>query len=93
MMTITLKLPPEVETKLRESIARQDGQTLRQLLAEAFAPTVEEMLQQSSEQLNDSEFEIIADQLADELVQYGEPNSPLLSDYAVSRAGIYGDHP
>ncbi|MGH8001641.1 MAG: hypothetical protein ACREPR_20010 [Brasilonema sp.] len=33
MMTIPLKLPPEVEAKLRESIARHDVESLRQLLA------------------------------------------------------------
>ena len=93
MMTITLKLSPEVERKLRESIARQDAESLCQLLAEAFAPTVELLLQQSSEPLNDEEFELVADQLADELAQHVGPNSPVLSDYAVSRAGIYEDHP
>lgn len=60
---------------------------------ESFAPTVEVLLQQSSEQLDDEEFEVVADQLADKLAQYGEPNSPVLSDYAVSRGGIYGDNP
>jgi len=35
----------------------------------------------------------VADQLADELTVNLGPNVPLLSDYAVSRAGIYEDHP
>jgi hypothetical protein len=40
---------------------------MRQLLAQAFAPTVEALLLQSSEQLADEEFEEIAAQLAAEL--------------------------
>ncbi len=93
MMNITLKLSPDLEKKLRESIARQDAESLRQLLAEAFAPTVELLLKQSSKPLNDGEFELVADQLADELALHVGPNSPVLSDYAVSRAGIYEDRP
>ncbi len=38
-------------------------------------------------------FEAIADRLADEFQLYVGPTPPTLSDYAVSRAGIYEDHP
>ncbi|QLE58477.1 hypothetical protein [Nostoc sp. TCL26-01] len=41
----------------------------------------------------DEEFEVIADELADELQTYIGSNTPVLSDYAVSRAGIYEEHP
>ncbi|MDF5733193.1 MAG: hypothetical protein PUP92_35710 [Rhizonema sp. PD38] len=41
MTAITLQLSPELEQKLRESIARRDAQSILQLLADAFAPTVE----------------------------------------------------
>ncbi|NJK99907.1 MAG: hypothetical protein HC910_04790 [Spirulinaceae cyanobacterium SM2_1_0] len=41
----------------------------------------------------DEEFEAIADHLADEFQSYGGSNIPCLSDYSVSRAGIYGEHP
>jgi antitoxin ParD1/3/4 len=81
MMTITLELSPEVEAKLRESIARHDAESMRQLLADAFAPTLEAMLKQASEQLNDDEFEALADQLADELAACVGSNAPVLSDY------------
>lgn len=52
----------------------------------------------SSEQVNansqeNQEFEEIADQLADEFTMYVGANVPVLSDYAVSRAGIYEEHP
>jgi len=39
------------------------------------------------------EFEAIADCLADEFQMYVGATIPALSDYAVSRAGIYEEHP
>lgn len=39
------------------------------------------------------EFEAIADRLADEFQTYVGATKPALSDYAVSRAGIYEEHP
>ncbi|NER52922.1 MAG: hypothetical protein F6J92_41060 [Symploca sp. SIO1A3] len=39
------------------------------------------------------EFEVIADRLADEFQMYAGTAVPLLSDYAVSRAGVYEEHP
>jgi hypothetical protein len=39
------------------------------------------------------EFEAIADCLADEFQMYVGTTTPALSDYAVSRAGIYEEHP
>jgi antitoxin ParD1/3/4 len=92
-LTITLELSCEVEAKLRAKIASHDAEGVRQLLANAFAPTVEVLLQRTSDQLNDEEFEAAVDQLTDELVAYVGSNVPVLSDYAVSRAGIYEDHP
>jgi hypothetical protein len=41
----------------------------------------------------DGEFEAIADQLADEFQLYFGATAPVLSDYAISRAGIYEEHP
>jgi antitoxin ParD1/3/4 len=94
MTTITLTLSPELEQKLRESIARQDTETVRQLIADAFAPTVEELLAEKTDaEIDDDEFELIADQLADDVaVCVGSDVLPL-SDYAVSREGIYEEHP
>lgn len=92
-MKITLELPPHVEAQLRESAACHDADTIRRLLVEAFTPTVEALLQETPAELTDAEFEAVADQLADELTASLGPNVPSLSDYAVSRAGIYEDHP
>ena len=69
-MTITLDLPPDLEAKLREGAARQDAETVRRLLAEAVAPTVEALLRNTShgvvrrtDGMTDAEFEALADEL------------------------------
>ncbi len=41
----------------------------------------------------DEEFEEIADRLADQFQTYVGATIPFLSDYSVSRAGIYEEHP
>ncbi|MEH2069531.1 MAG: type II toxin-antitoxin system ParD family antitoxin [Nostoc sp.] len=42
-------------------------------------------------QLNDEEFEVVADKLADEFAANVGSNLPVLSDYAVTRESIYED--
>ncbi|NMG09487.1 hypothetical protein [Brasilonema sp. UFV-L1] len=99
MTTITLQLSPQLEQKLRESIARRDAQSIRQLLADAFAPTVEALLEQTHSQFNDEELkneedlEASVDKLLDEFASHVGSHLPTPSDYAVSREGIYEDHP
>lgn len=44
-------------------------------------------------EITEAEFEAIVDQLVHELKPDLGPNAPALSDYAVSREGIYEDHP
>ncbi len=93
-MIVTVSLTGDTESKLRESIERGDSESVRRLLVDAIAPTVESLLQRPpSEELTDEEFERLADQLADEVGEALGPDAPLLSDYAVSREGIYGEHP
>ncbi len=91
MTTITLILSPELEQKLRESIARNDTERVRQLLADAFAPSVEALLKQIPTQLNDEELERSIDKLLDEFELDTGSKLPTLSDYAVSRESIYED--
>lgn len=96
MTTITFELSPELEEKLRETIARNDAESTRQLLAEALAPTVEAMLQKPQEPISLEEFDQITaefDALNDELEANHGGSLPVLSDYTVSREGIYEDHP
>jgi antitoxin ParD1/3/4 len=92
-MQITLELSPDVEVRLRQSVAHGDAEAVRRLLVEVLTPTVEALLRETPAELIDAEFEVVADQLADELTTSLGPNAPSLSDYAVSRAGIYEDHP
>jgi Ser/Thr protein kinase RdoA (MazF antagonist) len=87
-MRIVLDLPAEVEARLRNRATRPDPEALRQWLAETLAPAVAALLQESSEQLSDAEFELVADELAAQL----GPDVPSLSEYVVRRAGIYEDH-
>ena len=88
-MTITLELPPETESRLRQVVARRDAESLRCLLAEAVAPTVEALLAEPPEpRLSNEEFNALLDELAK-----CAGDVPTLSDYAVSREDIYGDHP
>ncbi len=47
----------------------------------------------AAEPLTDAEFEALADQLADEWLEHVGPVTPSLSDDAISRASIYGEHP
>ena len=92
-MKITLELPPNVEAQLRESVTRYDADAVRRLLVEAFTPTVDALLRELPDALTDTAFEAVADQLADELTACRRSNASVLSDHAVSRAGIYEDHP
>lgn len=93
MTTITLTLSPEIEARLRESIALHDSASIRQLLADAFAPTVETLLRQTSESPHTDEFESIADELANDFADSAGSDAIELSGYTISRAGIYEDHP
>jgi antitoxin ParD1/3/4 len=92
-MKITLELTPDMEVKLRESAARQDGEAIRCMLAEILTPTVEALLQKLPTEPTDGSFEALADELADQLAAFQGADAPPLSDYAVSRQGIYEEHP
>lgn len=92
-MQITLELSPDIEVRLRESVAHGDPEAVRRLLAQVLTPTVEALLQEMPAELTETEFEAVAGQLADELTADLGPNAPSLSAYAVSREGIYEDHP
>ena len=92
-MTITLELPPHLEARLRERAAHQDAATVRRLLAEAAEPVAERLLREADTGLSDAEFERVADLVAEEFAANVGMPAPILSDEAVSREGIYGEHP
>jgi len=91
-MTITLELSPELQARLRTNIARRDSESIRQLLADTFTSKVEALFQQTHSQIDDDEFEAVADLLANEFAACVKSTTPPLSHYAVSRAGIYEEH-
>lgn len=91
-MKISLELPPDIKAQLRESALCNDAEVVRRLLIKAITPAVEALLREVPGELTAAEFEIVSDQLADELTAALGLNAPSLSDYAVSREGIYEDH-
>jgi hypothetical protein len=85
-MTVTLKLSSEQEHRLRDGAARQDAQTVREVLLQAVEPTVEGLLH-TSLRPKAGKLPALLDKLAADL-----RDAPALPDEAVSRAGIYADH-
>ncbi len=90
-MTITVQIPPNIERQIRKSISLGETDAVRHLLLEILEATVETLMSNNS-QLSDDEFEALADQLADEFMVSVGPDCPPLSDYAVSREGLYEGH-
>lgn len=91
-LQVTLTLSPELERKIRAGIKRQDHDLVRRLLADALTPTVEALMGETTSPLQNNEWEVTANLLADELQKFLPQNRPILSDYAVSRESIYEDH-
>ncbi len=89
IMTLTLDLSPEVESQLRQIIAQRDSAAAKRLLADALAPAVETLFSRPVGPPSSTQFKATLDRLVTEA---GE-DLPPLSDQAVSREGIYGDHP
>ncbi len=74
--------------------ASSDAERVRQVLASALMPAVEALLQRSAApDPPDAEWEAVADQLVETLAEVITPETPILPDYAMSRAGIYEEHP
>jgi hypothetical protein len=87
-MTITLTLSPEQEHRLRAGAAQQDAQAVREILLQAVDSTVDGLLRTSARRPKAGTLPALLDKIAAEL-----RDAPALSDEAVSRAGIYADHP
>lgn len=92
-MTITLDIPHHIEAQIYEHAARGDADAVRHLLVEALGPAVESLIRRHTKSKpSQDDFELLADQLASELMEYIAPDTPPLSDEAVSRRGLYEDH-
>ncbi len=90
-MTITVHIPPDIEKQVRENISLGDIDAVRHLLVEALEPTVEALMK-NKQYLSIEEWEMKLDQLVDVFMDCVGTDVPPLSDYAVSREGIYEDH-
>ena len=88
-----LELRDDFVEELKQSIAdvKAGGKTvLMEKVAEKLGLLQSSM--NNSTQLSDDKFEALADALADEFIKYVGPDCPPLSDYAVSREGLYEGH-
>ena len=90
-MTITVQIPPDIERQIRKSVSLGEIDAVRHLLLEVLEVEVETLMS-NNPQLSDDEFEALADQLADEFMVSVGPDCPPLSDYAMSREGLYEGH-
>ena len=83
--SMTIELPEAVYQSLSEE-AKQKGKKAEEIVVEMV-----ESLTTSGEP-SDEEFERLADELADYVEKHLPPDAKPLSDYAMSREGIYKDH-
>ncbi len=90
-MTITVQIPPDIERQIRKSVSLGEIDAVRHLLLEVLEVEVETLMS-NNPQLSNDDFEALADQLADEFMVSVGPDCPPLSDYAVSREGLYEGH-
>ena len=90
-MTITVYIPPEIEKQLHENISVGNKDAVHHLLVDALEPKVEELMNNKA-QYSVEELQSMLDQLIAEFMTCVGPDVPPLSDYALSREGIYADH-
>ena len=83
--SMTIELPEAVYQSLSAE-AKQKGKKAEDVAAELLE------LMRSDKKLSDDEFERLADELADYVEKCMPPDAKPLSDYAMSREGIYEDH-
>lgn len=83
--SMTIELPEAVYQSLSEQ-ARQSGKKAEEVVVEM----VESLT--TSEEPSDEKFERLAGELADYVEKHLPPEAKPLSDYAMSREGIYEDH-
>lgn len=92
-MAMTLDIPHDLEVKIREHAARGDADAVHRLLVEALDPVVASLIRShANSKPSQDDFELFADQLADEFMAYVPPDATPLSDDAVSRQGLYEEH-
>lgn len=84
--SMTIELPEAVYQSLSEK-AQQKGKKAEEMVIEMVE------LLTTGKELSSEEFERLAAALADYFEESMPPDAKPLSDYAMSREGIYEDHP
>lgn len=84
--SLTIELPEAVYQSLNEE-AQQKGKKAEEIIVEMVKSLT------VKPELSGEEFERLADELADYVEKNMPPDAKPLSDYAMSREGIYEDHP
>lgn len=92
-MILSLELTPEMEARYREGVAQHNKAQVREALVLAVEDYVESMMPFPPAPLSPDEWEQALDDLDAFLASVLPKDAPVLSDYAISREGIYGDHP
>lgn len=93
-MIITVELTPTQTAEVRQYAEAQNTEAVRHLLADALTPrTIQRVLDEQPKPLTLEEFNRLSDEIAAITLKANGGKSPMLSDYAVSREGIYEDHP
>lgn len=94
-VTVTVELTPIQEKKLRTGLALQDEESVRQLLLDAIEPTIVDLFKEAetTETKGEAEWNQLSVLLTEELAARLPSDFQELSDYAVSREGIYAEHP
>ncbi|MEH2090036.1 ribbon-helix-helix domain-containing protein [Nostoc sp.] len=104
MTNIQISLPESMKVFVEEQVAKGGYSSASEYLQELIFQDQQCKSQegkcaqlmaklQTQGQLNNEEFEVVVDKLADEFAAYFGSNIPVLSDYAVTRESIYEDHP
>lgn len=92
-MVLAIELTPEQEERFRLGVAQRDESQVRDVLAVAVEDYLQSLLRFTPPELTEQEWDNLADELI-ELVETGRQDAAQpLSDFAVSREGIYADHP
>ncbi|HLA95699.1 MAG TPA: hypothetical protein VK612_08260 [Pyrinomonadaceae bacterium] len=80
--SLTLEIPEKIYRSLAEK-ASKNGKEIEEIALEKLG---------RSESVDNDDFEKLADELADYVEAHLPPDAKPLSDFAVSREGIYEDH-
>jgi len=83
--SLTIEIPEKVYQSLSEE-AEQKGKKAEDVAAELI------ILLRGDEKPDNDDFEKLADELADYVEKNMPPDAKPLSDYAMSREGIYKEH-